>query len=51
MERPSAFLFHSILKLNIPHYQIDSMASTAHIKNIPFDAQKYPDLHNIYCLY
>lgn len=51
MGRPSAFLFHSNLKISISHYQIDSMASTAYIKNIPFKGQKYPDLHNIYCLY
>lgn len=51
MGRPSALLFHSNLKMSIPHYQMDSMAFTAHIKNIPFKPQKYPNLRNTYCLY
>lgn len=51
MERPSALLFHSNLKMTTLHYQTDSMAFTARIKNIPFKPQKYPDLNNIYCLY
>lgn len=34
MGRPLALLFHSNLKMSIPHYQIDSMVFTAHIKNL-----------------
>lgn len=34
--KPPALLFHSNLKMSMPHYQIDSLALTAHIKNIPF---------------
>lgn len=40
MRRQSALLFHSNLKTSIPHYQIDSMAFTAHIKNIPFQTSE-----------